>query len=72
MVNIKLSIEGDSTRMPGIRYRKDLREALERIAGDAQVEDCLMSAEILWAPEQGNDRMTPDDIYSNYPNLIPL
>lgn len=72
MVNIKVSIEGDSTRMPYIQSRQDLRYALERIAGDAQVDDCLMSAEIMWTPEHADDRLTPDDIYNNYPNLLQL
>lgn len=72
VVSLKLSIEGDSTRLPYIRYRRDVRESLERIAADAQVEDCLLSAEILWAPENDDDRLTPDDIYTSYPDLVPL
>jgi uncharacterized membrane protein len=72
VVSIKLSIEGDSTRMPYISYRQNLRDALERIASDAQVEDCLVSAEILWSPEERNDRLTSDEIYASYPDLIPL
>jgi uncharacterized membrane protein len=72
VVSIKLSIEGDSTTMPNITYRQNLRDALERIAADAQVEDCLVSAEILWSPEEKNDRLTSDDIYASYPDLIPL
>jgi uncharacterized membrane protein len=72
VVSIKISIEGDSTRMPNISYRQNLRDALERIASDAQVEDCLVSAEILWSPEERNDRLTSDEIYASYPDLIPL
>lgn len=72
VVSIKLSIEGDSTTMPNITYRQNLRDALERIAADAQVEDCLVSAEILWSPEEKNDRLTSEDIYASYPDLIPL
>lgn len=72
VVSIQLSIEGDSTTMPSITYRQNLRDALERIAADAQVEDCLVSAEILWSPEEKNDRLTSEDIYASYPDLIPL
>lgn len=72
VVSVKLSIEGDSTRMPKIVLRQDLRNALQCIAADAQVEDCLISAEILWSPEESTDRLTADDIYASYPDLIPL
>ena len=72
IVTLNLAIEGDSTQMPGITLRTDLRTALQRIAADAQVEDCLLSAEILWVPDDRNDVLDADDVYAAYPKLIPL
>lgn len=72
IVCINISIEGDSTSLPAIRFRQDLLEALSKIAADAQIEDCLMSAEILWEPESRQEVLTADQIYASYPNLVPL
>jgi uncharacterized membrane protein len=72
IVTINYSIEGDSTKLPYIRYRKDVAEALNLIAKDSQVEDCLLSAEILWAPDNVAEVLKKDDLYVDYPNLIPL
>jgi len=72
VVSINLAIEGDSTVLPGIRYRQDVLDALSKIATDAQVGDCLLSAELLWAPEERWEVLTPNDVYADYPNLIPL
>lgn len=72
VVSINLAIEGDSTLLRGIRYRQDLLDALSKIASDAQVDDCLFSAEVLWAPEERWEVLTKNDIYADYPNLIPF
>ena len=84
VVSITLSIEGDSlmdvlpTRSknnksgPKIRTRKELRQILTRIAADAQVDDCLLAAELLWAPEERSDLLSPQDIAADYPELYPL
>ena len=58
--------------LPGIRFRSDLLTSLTRIASDAQVGDCLLSAEVLWAPENDNEILSKEDIDADYPNLIPL
>lgn len=72
VVSIHVAIEGDSTRLPRIRIRPDLLEALSKLASDAQVGDCLLSAEILWAPEERRELLSMDDVYADYPDLIPL
>lgn len=73
VVSINLAIEGDSTNFKnGIRYRQDLLDALSKIASDAQVDDCLLSAEVLWAPEERNELLTKNDIYADYPDLMPF
>lgn len=71
VVTLALAIEGDSTKLPVIRSRSDLYEALSKIASDAQVDDCLLSAELLWAPE-GREYLSRDEVYADYPDLIPL
>jgi uncharacterized membrane protein len=72
VVSINIAIEGDSTVLPTISSLDDVRLALARIASDAQTEECLLSAEILWAPEAAGDTLTENDIYADYPELIPL
>jgi uncharacterized membrane protein len=72
VVTISLSIEGDRTKLPTIRTRKDVADALSRIAADAPIEDCLLSAEVLWAPEARSDRLTDEDIFADHPSLYPL
>lgn len=72
IVCINLAIEGDSTSLRSVRSRQDLLDALSKIASDSQVGECLLSAEILWAPEEPWEVLTSSDIYADYPNLIPL
>lgn len=72
IVTISISIQGDRTKLPNIRTRKDVADALSRIAADAPVEDCLLSAEVLWAPEARSDRLTDEDIIAEHPSLYPL
>lgn len=85
LVSLNLSIRGDSTVLPAIRDRKDVLQALEVIAADSQVDDCLRSAEILWAPEppdnnddDGDDaqydsnELTMEGLAADYPELVPL
>ena len=70
VLTILLQIEGDQTKLPSISSRMDLKNALLRIAADAQVEDCLISAEVLWTPERRGDTMTQQEIASLYPDLV--
>ena len=75
VVTLGICIEGNSlsTSIPKqIRNRKDLQSALNQIAADVQTEDCLLSAEILWTPEEDNDFLSERDLYADYPSLIPL
>ena len=72
VVSISLCIEGDSTKIPSIRSRQGLREALAKISADSQVDDCLVSAEVLWTPEERSDTLSQEDVYADYPNLYPL
>jgi uncharacterized membrane protein len=71
-VTINLAIEGDKTMLPSIRFRQDLLDSLSKIAADAQVEDCLLSAEILWSPEDRNEVLPPEDVIADYPELVPV
>jgi uncharacterized membrane protein len=72
IVSINVAIEGDSTLLPVVRNRQSVLDALSRLASDAQVGDCLLSAEILWVPEQPEEVLTTEDVYADYPNLIPF
>jgi len=72
VVTISLAIEGDRTELPEIKSREDLKYALTRIAADAPVEDCLLSAEVLWAPDLRSERLTQQDIIADHPDLFPL
>lgn len=72
VVTLNLAIEGDSTVLTKINSRQDLLKVLSQIASDAQVEDCLLSGEVLWAPEGPGEVLTRDDLYVDYPELRPL
>lgn len=72
VVSINIAIEGDSTKLPRIRDRRDVLDALAKLAADAQVEDCLLSAEILWSPDEPGEVLSANDIYADYPDLVPL
>jgi uncharacterized membrane protein len=72
VLTLNLAIEGDSTKFGKIKTRSQLRDALSRIGSDCQVEDCLLSAELLWTPEERSDFLTSEDVYADYPNLYPL
>jgi uncharacterized membrane protein len=84
-VSLNVAIEGDSTVLPAVRDREDVRRALETLAADAKVGDCLLSAEVLWAPEHGGgdkDRgdvqegdgseLTLEGLAADYPELVPV
>ena len=72
MVTILVAIEGDSTLLPEIKSRASVIEALNRLAIDAQVDDCLLSGELSWAPELRSESLSMQDIYVDYPSLFPL
>lgn len=75
VVSLGLCIEGDSlsTSIPKrVRNREDARKALSQIATDVQIEECLLSAEILWTPEEDTDFLSERDVYADYPDLYPL
>lgn len=72
IITVNFAIEGDSTKLPEIYSIEDLRKALRRISSDAQVDDCLITAEIVWAPEDRTERLSREETYEKYPNLVPL
>jgi uncharacterized membrane protein len=72
VVTLTISIEGDSTMLPTIKTRAQLRDAFSRIAADAQVEDCLLGGEVLWAPEGTTEVMTEEEVLADYPDLMTI
>jgi uncharacterized membrane protein len=72
VVSLHVSILGDSTMLPAVRDRADALRALNVIAADAKVGECLMGAEILWAPEDKDEIVTMDDLVADYPELVSL
>eukprot|EP00591_Stephanopyxis_turris_P012009 CAMPEP_0195518090 /NCGR_PEP_ID=MMETSP0794_2-20130614/12196_1 /TAXON_ID=515487 /ORGANISM="Stephanopyxis turris, Strain CCMP 815" /LENGTH=381 /DNA_ID=CAMNT_0040646997 /DNA_START=320 /DNA_END=1468 /DNA_ORIENTATION=+ len=70
VVTLILSIEGDSTKMPStIKSTYDVEAALAQIAADSKVDDCLLSAEILWTPEERDEILSQREVFADYPNL---
>jgi uncharacterized membrane protein len=56
-----------------VSSRTDLVNLLTRIGADVQLEaNTLIAAEILWSPEDSNESLTQEEIYSKYPELISL
>lgn len=72
VVSINMAIEGKSLASTQICSRGDLVRALSQIAADSQVDACLLSGEVLWSPEVPGERITNEDLYADFPNLIPL
>ena len=72
IVTINFAMEGDSTILPTIQSRDDVHTALSLIASDALVGDCLMTAEVLWCPEDISETLTREAMYADFPNLVPV
>lgn len=72
VVSINMAIEGKSLASTQIRSRGDLIRTLSQIAADSQVDSCLLSGEVIWSPEGPGERITNDDLYADFPSLIPL
>ena len=69
VVTLVIVIDGDSTTLPAIRSMANVEQALQRIASDAKVSDCLQSAEILWTPQDQSETLTLQDVIADYPKL---
>jgi len=69
VVTMVLAIDGDSTKLNTINSASDVEQALNKIASDAKVSDCLLSAEILWTPEDRTETLRSEDVVADYPEL---
>ena len=63
---------GGGTKSRKIKTRQDLINALTQLSSDCQVEDCLLSAEVIWSPQDPDEQLTMDDIYADFSNLYTL
>lgn len=72
IVTLNVAIEGNMVGKPlKISSRQELMTLLSSIGSDVQLEDNeLLSAEILWSPEDPSDELLQDEIYSQYPELL--
>jgi uncharacterized membrane protein len=69
VITLVLVIDGDSTKLNKIRSPSDVEQALQKIASDSMVGDCLQSAEILWTPEDRAETLSVRDVIADYPEL---
>lgn len=69
VITLIFQIEGDQTKIPTLTSRSDLKNALLRIAADAQTEEALLGAEVLWTPERRGDSIMEQEVASLYPEL---
>uniref|UniRef100_A0A7S0ULM4 Uncharacterized protein n=1 Tax=Pseudo-nitzschia delicatissima TaxID=44447 RepID=A0A7S0ULM4_9STRA len=78
LVQIHIVIEGNMMKPFGVRQtetKKSLQDALLQLSGDLNaVEDCVLSGEVLWSPQQleQNEVLTEEDIYASHPMLWPV
>jgi uncharacterized membrane protein len=78
VITLVLAIDGDSTskglsnKGNMINSMSDVEKALQRIASDTKVDDCLQSAEILWTPEDRSETLSLRDVVADYPELRSL
>jgi uncharacterized membrane protein len=72
VITLVLAIDGDSTskglsnKGNMINSMSDVEKALQRIASDTKVDDCLQSAEILWTPEDRSETLSLRGIVADY------
>eukprot|EP00751_Fragilariopsis_kerguelensis_P007454 CAMPEP_0170787978 /NCGR_PEP_ID=MMETSP0733-20121128/18637_1 /TAXON_ID=186038 /ORGANISM="Fragilariopsis kerguelensis, Strain L26-C5" /LENGTH=414 /DNA_ID=CAMNT_0011134353 /DNA_START=245 /DNA_END=1489 /DNA_ORIENTATION=- len=69
VVTLILNIDGDSTKLNKINSISDVEQALQKIAANSKVDDCLQGAEILWTPEERTETLSVRDIIADYPEL---
>lgn len=69
VVTLLVEIDGDSTKLPNINSMSNVEEALQKIASDSRVGECLQSAEILWTPEDRSESLTVREVAADYPEL---
>lgn len=69
VITMVLAIDGDSTKLNKINSASDVEQALQKIASDSKVDDCLQSAEILWTPEDRTETISVRDVVADYPKL---
>jgi uncharacterized membrane protein len=59
------------TKVGQVQTIGSVGEALDRIAADADVDDCLQSVEIMWTPEDRSESLSSQrDIAADYPELL--
>jgi len=69
VITLILAIDGDSTNLNQINNIADVEQALQKIATNSKVDDCLQSAEILWTPEERSETLNKRDVIADYPEL---
>lgn len=70
VITLLIAIDGDSTKVAkNMNSVSDVEAALRTIASDVKVQDCLLSAEILWTPESRYETLSRRDIIADYPEL---
>jgi len=69
VITLILAIDGDSTKLNQINSIADVEQALQIIATNSKVADCLQSAEILWTPEERSETLNKRDVIADYPEL---
>lgn len=69
VITLVLAIDGDSTKLNKINSASDVEQALQKIAADSKVSDCLQSVEILWTPEDRSETLSVRDVIADYPEL---
>lgn len=69
VITLVLAIDGDSTKVPSLNSMSDVEQALQRIASNTKVDDCLQSSEILWTPEDRSETLSLRDVVADYPEL---
>jgi uncharacterized membrane protein len=75
IVTLNIGLQGNFVgRTPfKVSDRQQLLNFLTQIGSDVQLEqNKLLSAEVLWSPEEPNDVLTNDEIVAKYPELLPM
>lgn len=75
IVTLNVGIQGNFVGKNPFKVcdRPQLLDLLTRIGSDVQLEaNKLLSAEVLWSPEDPNEVLSKEEIFAKYPELLPM
>lgn len=70
VVTLILALQGRA--LEPVTDIKTLKSTLMTLGSDVLDNESLLAAEVMWTPEEPWERISPDEVTLEYPNLLPL